>query len=148
MRIEEGEYYRTRDGRKVGPANVAYGGRFEFSGPHTHCHGADGKYIGHDRDLDIVAEWTDEGPIVTETVTVRRLEPGVYGRLSIDHDAPGYVSIGLTDPKGTGVEEGHRRSFNSAQLRDLARVATELAEYLDVARPQRQNPPRPRQADR
>lgn len=132
MWIEEGKYYRTRDGRKVGPANVAYGGRFEFSGPHTHCHGADGKYFGHDRGLDLVAEWT-EGPIRTETVTVRRLEPGVYGRLSVAEDTAPYVSIALTSPDGTEVIERYRRSFSAPELRELARVALEIAEYLENA---------------
>lgn len=140
MQLVAGEYYKTRDGRKSGPAKFEDGtwsscsedtGRWVFD--------PDGKLAGfNDPDCeDLVSPWLDapSGPIRTETVTTRRIEPGVYGRLSIDHDAPGYVSIGLTDPKGTGVEEGHRRSFNSAQLRELARVATELAEYLDVAWP-------------
>lgn len=119
MQIEEGKYYRTANGDRLGPANVAYGGRFEFSGPHTHCHGADGKYIGHDRGLDLVAEWTD-GPVRTETVTTRRIVPGVYGRLRVnDEGKVGRVGLWL---------EGHY--LNATELDDLAMVASQLAEAL------------------
>ena len=72
-----------------------------------------------------------EGPVRTETVTKRHIVPGVYGRLSVTGDIHPYVSIALTSPGGTGVYEGDRRSFNASQLRELARVALELAEYLE-----------------
>jgi hypothetical protein len=72
------------------------------------------------------------GPIRTETVTVRRLEPGVYGRLSVQADTAPYVSIALTSPDGTEVIERYRRSFSAPELRELARVALEIAEYLDA----------------
>ena len=118
MQIEEGKYYRAANGDRLGPANVAYGGRFEFSGPHTHCHGADGKYIGHDRDLDLVAEWT-EGPVRTETVTKRRIVPGVYGRLRVFEGVDG-IAYGLTGDC----------YLSATELDDLAMVASQLAEAL------------------
>jgi hypothetical protein len=63
------------------------------------------------------------GPIRTETVTTRRLEPGVYGPLNLlsDRSADSFVRIAL-------VRELH----NSAELRELARVALEISEYLDA----------------
>lgn len=62
-------------------------------------------------------------PIRTETVTTRHIEPGVYGLLHIDTYKDQMV---LTiDPT-----VGHQPSASS--LRELARVALELAEYLDA----------------
>lgn len=72
-----------------------------------------------------------EGPVQTETVTKRHIVPGVYGRLWVEGDSRSYVGIALTRPNGTGVNESHRRSFNAPELRELARVALELAEYLE-----------------
>lgn len=85
MRIEEGKYYRTRDGRKVGPAKKLYGGRFEFDGAHSHCHASDGKYLGRDSSLDIVAEWT-EGPVRT----VQQIVPGTYDGVGVGSEVTGH----------------------------------------------------------
>ena len=88
LKIEEGKYYKTRDGRKVGPAKSEgrkYLGQdaFEVPGPHPSVHLADGTYSGrNDTGLDLIAEWTD-GPVVTETVTKTRIVPGVYGKVSV-----------------------------------------------------------------
>lgn len=77
------------------------------------------------------SEMAPLGPIRTETVTVRRIEPGVYGRLSVAEDTAPHVSIALTSPDGTEVIERYRRSFSAPELRELARVALEIAEYLE-----------------
>lgn len=60
-------------------------------------------------------------PVVTETVTVRRLEPGVYGLLQ--------VAEGMR-PKTVHVYT--HDSATAPELRELARVALEIAEYLDA----------------
>jgi hypothetical protein len=70
MQIEVGKYYRTRDGRKVGPAehndtndasdypwNVPWSGSF-------YAYDTNGKSClgnGH-REDDLIAEWTDDKP--------------------------------------------------------------------------------------
>lgn len=60
MKIEEGKYYRTRDGRKVGP--MVYEHR--ISHPWAEA-GSESVYIWREDgtsifDPDIIAEWTDE----------------------------------------------------------------------------------------
>lgn len=90
MIVQEGKYYKTRDGRKVGPAYSAdrkYGGQdaFEVDGPHASVHLADGTYAGPNcPDLDLIAEWTD-GPVrtVTRTVEEKQVVDGQYGVLHI-----------------------------------------------------------------
>lgn len=89
-----------------------------------------GKGIISEEDFRPVPE---HSPVRTETVTVRRLEPGVYGRLSVAEDTAPYVSIALTSPDGTEVIERYRRSFSAPELRELARAALEIAEYLENA---------------
>ena len=65
MRIEEGGYYRTRGGLRLGPAKFRnYGTEyFEFDGPHASMHHPDGRYAGKhgdfNPDLDLVAEWPE-----------------------------------------------------------------------------------------
>lgn len=67
LKIEEGKFYRTRDGRKVGPVRTFYGsstryafdvdsGDYEFGGTLWSEHGASDE--GSEEDL--VAEWVDE----------------------------------------------------------------------------------------
>lgn len=75
------------------------------------------------------------GPIRTETVTVRRLEPGVYGRLWVGGDIEGYASVAFTpmlSDDDWSPSEGQSRSLSAPELRELARVALEIAEYLDA----------------
>lgn len=128
MQIEEGKYYRTRDGRKVGPAKKHHGGRFEFDGEHPYCHHPDGKYLGQDSSLDLISEWT-EGPVRTETVTTRRIVPGVYGRLEVGDRDCSELSIRLA--WRTGQDEGElMHPMTATELDDLAMVASQLAEAL------------------
>ena len=88
MKIELGKYYRTRDGHKVGPMeqnslgfhtgkcwfgvwtgkdNIYYGGRAVADKEHP---------------LDLVNEWMEPYPI--QTITQKKIVPGVYGNLSIN----------------------------------------------------------------
>ena len=69
LTIEAGKYYKTRDGRKVGPMehwNV-YDGQFfhapegNFYGEYWQENGVNGEpHIGQDDSLDLIAEWADE----------------------------------------------------------------------------------------
>lgn len=92
MQIEAGKYYKTRDGRKVGPAKVAGAGK----GKHKDWNwmlgteSGDAYYQDHGTapymsELDIIAEWTDTqpSPVRTETITRSVIVPGVYGRVHV-----------------------------------------------------------------
>jgi len=65
LKIEAGQYYRTRDGRKVGPVSD-HGGYFSANEMHYNSAGECGYEGRHDpshdwRDhLDLIAEWIDE----------------------------------------------------------------------------------------
>lgn len=70
MQLEVGKYYRTRDGRKVGPmCNFV---SFRNMHPFTYCGmlwTKDGiGYEGKVPDQDIIAEWTDELPQNTQPI--------------------------------------------------------------------------------
>ena len=65
MKLEVGKYYRTRDGRKVGPLQPSDSG--DAGGYYIKDYGLikpDGRfgygYYGWSSDLDLVAEWVDE----------------------------------------------------------------------------------------
>lgn len=79
MQLEVGKYYRTRDGRKVGPmekvnvrgwsgfSDEEYGHIFQKDG--THGDGDDHfSCIANECELDLIAEWTDEQPQTTQTI--------------------------------------------------------------------------------
>lgn len=63
MKIEEGKYYRTRNGRKVGPAeHLGTSTSFPWNVPgnHFYAYTEDGKScLGVSND-DLIAEWVDE----------------------------------------------------------------------------------------
>ena len=68
LKIEAGKYYRTRDGRKVGPMENYNGGQDGFS---FYCEGKTynsygGYYSRGESQNDIIAEWRDQP---TQTVT-------------------------------------------------------------------------------
>ena len=60
MQIESGKYYRTRDGRKVGPIGKLNDDIYQyFSGEDTYT--SEGKsFVGRKRKSDLISEWTDE----------------------------------------------------------------------------------------
>ena len=148
MQIEEGKYYRTRDGRKVGPMKYR-----SWSDKHPWASDTDDIAIWEDDgtryrgasepETDLVALWYDDtrawvSPIRTETVTTRHIEPGVYGRLSVRGVSPypfgsegPQMDIGLTTRGDDTVSTGY--VLTAPELRELARVALELAEYLENA---------------
>lgn len=133
MKIEAGKYYRTRDGKKAGPLVLPPsrdGAEGWVDGDVFHSWRDNGKFllIGGEHDLDLVAEWEPTGPVVTETV--KRINPGIYGKLNITgtyqknrvtldwvtddfHSAPPIVGL------------------DAAELRAAAAVLTEIADALD-----------------
>jgi len=70
LTIQAGRYYKTRDGRKVGPMRVEHGGgvwKWNVSDPRyidgmRSAWRADGgfKYSGNSHPADLIAEWVDE----------------------------------------------------------------------------------------
>lgn len=70
-------------------------------------------------------------PVRTETVTTRRLEPGVYGRVQV-RDEAGVVGFNFVARNGASMGASAVAYLNAPELRELARVALEIAEYLDA----------------
>lgn len=148
MQIEAGKSYRATNGERVGPM-------IDFDSPfHPRSFireigdgfvwdGA-GRCTSLDDEKDqwhLVAEWTD-GPVRTETVTKRHIVPGVYDTLQVWREI-NVPDCGKPDAMvqrevkvcfvGTTIDQDgiETRSLSAPQLRELARVALELAEYLE-----------------
>lgn len=137
VKLEVGKYYKTRDGRKVGPCESSdLPRRYEFGGDWDLCHWSDGTYCGDDRSLDIVSEWysscraaqvdvqRDEyGPFRTS----REIVPGTYGRVNVLR-----VSNGSDRVKRVGLKFDVSECFMTAEeLREAAHLFNQLAEALD-----------------
>jgi len=137
IKIEEGKYYRTRDGRKVGPMSVW--GKYtdkdgaplydcedrKFSGTYWSSSGSNGEpSVANSPELDLTAEWTD-GPV--RTVTRTEIVPGTYGVLSV-----GTVGAsGARIPINFGSSAGGERFYDASELRAAATTFIELADALD-----------------
>jgi hypothetical protein len=75
MKLEVGKYYRTRDGRKVGPMGRWMSNKFdcepEYEGEFWQEDGTNGNgTTTQDEELDLISEWTDEpaqGPTLSST---------------------------------------------------------------------------------
>lgn len=64
FRIEDGKFYKTRDGLKVGPAKAKPYGLFYLGDVFPECHFADGRYrLKGENPNDLVAEWVE--PVLT-----------------------------------------------------------------------------------
>ena len=130
MKIEEGKYYRTRDGRKVGPMKLdedSFSARFHWIGDGN---GADYDNSGRDCDNDdcvyhLIAEWPDEPASPVRTVTRKEIVEGDYGVVTVGSTIGSTVSITLD-----GSREGWVR-VSAEQIREAAKVFTEIADALD-----------------
>lgn len=84
LKLEVGRYYRTRDGRKFGPAEWK-DGFFSINGWHYNLHGIHG-YRGQTelsfRKLDLIAEWQDEPKQHGIGYTMTKDEIGLTGTLA------------------------------------------------------------------
>lgn len=134
MRLVEGETYRAANGEKIESVASFYGGliREVGDGYIWNQDGTNRRTPGGfpDPKFNIVSLWTEASPIRTETVTTRRIEPGVYGRLSVHNGTSEAKNVfaGITNMYG---KDNGCQLLNAPELRELARVALELAEYLD-----------------
>lgn len=138
MKIEAGKYYKTRDGRKVGPMREL--DRETTDWPWTdkledmpeQRYTDDGKEIGTGSDCDLVSEWLPwetidyKSPI--RTVTRREIVPGTYGNVYVKGEISGHplgrvCLVGVsttTDAVGLTAEE----------LREAAHILNQIAEVL------------------
>lgn len=125
MKIEEGKFYRTRDGQKVGPVRR----KDRDSGTPWIADQCFDDWVsewretgsllssGQPHPLDLVAEWT-EGPV--RTVTRKEIVPGDYGIVKVTTNPHVWVSIGVF------------REQTPAELRAAAATLTEIADALET----------------
>ncbi len=143
MKVEEGKFYKTRDGEKVGPfkwrddcldfvpAFYAVDTRYEGSWwSRTGACGYLGEGVGAEgRSVaDLISEWVDEPALPIRTRTVTEIVPGVYGRVEISP----YASTAVTHV-GVRMEpmSGSFAALDAAELRAAARIFVSLAEALE-----------------
>lgn len=117
MKIEEGRYYKTRDGRKVGPMEYEDSGDDQpwTDGMRYYCE--DGKWSNSETEKDLISEW-QEGPI--REVRRREIVPGVYGDVKVNIYDGTRLDIFL-----------EKRFMNAEQLREAAHLFNQLAEVLE-----------------
>jgi len=126
MKIEAGKYYRTRDGRKVGPMNMTASKpgtdrwRGKMGDGESFWHDDGTHWSGRESKTDLIAEWTDEpaAPKPSPFVTRRELVPGVYGIVSV-------VLVGVS----IHIDVEHD-GLTAEQADEAAHLFTQLAEYL------------------
>lgn len=144
VKLEAGKYYKTRDGRKVGPMrdegrSVKHPFICEIAPTpecsiHTAIWECDGKNYEL-RNLDIVSEWVDYSSCRAVQVDVQREEygpirtrreivPGPCGKFDIREvwRSPAEVSL--------SIFRGHDK-FTAEELREAAHLFNHLAEVLD-----------------
>lgn len=92
LRIEEGKYYRTRDGRKVGPVGYYGDGLMQVNvdGTSRLFYADTGKHRFGEAGLHLVAEWVDPAPQHTPHIVAVVINgnpaPAIRPRIHPDHD--------------------------------------------------------------
>lgn len=124
LTIEEGKFYRTRDGRLVGPmirsnvgkwTDIANGFQWSYDNG-MHCH----KDVGCPYDL--VSEVPNSGPV--RTVTRKEIVPGEYGIVRVlakPEDDP------FVHAAHVRIDDGYS---TSSELRAAAATLIEIADAL------------------
>lgn len=118
MKIEAGKYYKTKSGKKVGPA-VKEREWFDLSGFGYFQNGE--RMAGVESD-NLVSEWPVESPV--RTVTRKEIVPGVYDIISVPEGPHpiGRVLIHM---------DRSSRGATPSELRAAAATMTELADALE-----------------
>lgn len=119
MRIEEGKFYRDANGAKQGPLHKYDNfDEYMWSVPEliNVWWSKEGKAQPGMDCVDLVAEWTDEGPVRT----VQRIVPGTYD---------GVIVKGFAAPEWVILEVGERL-MTADSLERAAAVLTALAGAL------------------
>lgn len=156
MKIEAGRFYKTRDGRKVGPmsrptviSDHPWRGEVKYADGHTNTlwyRGESGSFGSRDDANDIVAEWPRDsleqveaemdaeiaaekrGPV--RTVTRKEIVQGYYGPVEVSAVIGDRVGIRISHLHGPG---GPEVPMNAAELRAAAATLTEIADALGEA---------------
>ncbi len=128
LKIEAGKYYKTRDGRKVGPMREL--DRNDTDWPWTDQDGdmpyqryndkGNGIGLRMEDCRHIISEWQDETPSPIRTVTRREIVPGNYGCVEIDVHAYG-MSV---------VVDFSTVRHDAGELREAAHLLNQIAEVL------------------
>lgn len=137
MKIEAGKYYKTRDGRKVGPMReldreqTDYPWKDQYGDLHGDIpdqrYSDSGRQIGMPISHDLISEWQDEAPSPIRTVTRREIVPGSYGKVDVrlKYGSDNVVSVRL----GTSVHGSEL--MNAEELREAAHILNQIAEFLE-----------------
>lgn len=117
LKIEAGKYYKTRDGRKVGPVREQNGylttNGWHYAENGECCYkGISGN--GKQPEFDLISDW-QEGPI--RTVTRREIVEGQYGIV--------HVTV------SGNVEIEEKDGYTPEELREAAHTLNQIAEYLE-----------------
>lgn len=131
MKLEVGKYYRTRDGRTVGPmrARDVFGGAF-WSGIGGAYH-ADGTHVCNPHS-DIIYEWTDTpevGPVRTVTTMRHEIIPGSYGHIWIDDVESDWVSIGM---RNNALKKLDAVGLSFVELDDMVNTLTAIRDAMQA----------------
>lgn len=123
MKIEEGKYYLTRDGKKVGPMREL--DREQTDYPWTDQYGdlPDLRYsdsgceIGtFSESFDLISEWKDETPSPIRTVMRKEIVPGNYGIVAITKSNKVMIAAG---------------EYTADELHEAAHTLNQIAEALE-----------------
>lgn len=115
MKIEAGKYYKTRDGRKVGPTEDRYP-YFKVPSMADYYYGNGSIWSSHESPSDIISEWQEETPSPIRTVTRREIVAGNYGLIQIFDNGCMYIE---TD------------TYTADQCREAAHLLNQIAEALE-----------------
>lgn len=142
MKIEEGKFYRTYGGEKIGPMERVDYNSFKQKGGGQRVwmeEGGNRWACFADHKDTIVAEWVDEplrsGPV--RIVTRHEIVPGTYGRLLVEGVSElwgGSIPMTLIAVAGDGPDGGWRAYLTASELRATAATLIELADALDAMR--------------
>ena len=129
LKIEAGKYYKTRDGRKVGPIisdGMHWRVKDRIDRDEVFDWYENGKFSRiRDSDNDIISEWQDQPSPIRE-VTRRELVAGVYGKIFINNydETANKVWINVKEDFGSV-------QFDSSELREAAHTLDQVAEFLE-----------------
>lgn len=136
LTLEIGRYYRTRDGRKVGPLKPGEQHPigpwlFKTTDPLSYYRANGRSYPdggeNQNKPDDLIAEWTEDTPepdgpvrkVVTETVEI---VPGTYN----------YIEVNMAQPSPGHVNVRLKGDMNAEELRAAATTLAQLADALDL----------------
>jgi hypothetical protein len=133
LKLEVGKFYRTRDGRKVGPMEPGPAADLMWVAPdNMTARFLNGRVVRDgESPADLIAEWCD-GPV--RTVTRKEIVGGVYGRLYIDRQAGGdgrRILIDLANINGERKDGAVSQGWSYDELRAAIATLTEIADALD-----------------